>query len=70
MAESRGDYPSPDTASSEGMKGDLVVEYVSTVAKFIGVKPKVEKPGLKEELNLQQPSNDTPIQMQGELKYE
>ena len=64
MAESKGDYPSPDTASSEGMKGDLVVADVSTVAKFIGIKPKVEKPGLKEDS--QQPSNDTPIQIQGE----
>ena len=66
MAESRGDYPSPDTACSEGMKGDLVVADISTVAEFIGVKPKVEKPGLKEELYSQRPSNDTAIQMQGE----
>ena len=68
MAESRDDYPSPDTARSEGTKGDLVVADVSTVAEFIGVKPKLEKPGLKkEELYSYQCSNDTPIQMQGEL---
>ena len=30
MAESRDDYLSPDTASSEGMKSDLVMAVVST----------------------------------------
>ena len=56
-------YSSPVVAKSDGVKGDLVA--TEAFAGIIGIKPKVEEPGLKAELHPFHPSNDTPIQMQG-----
>ena len=56
-------YSSPVIEKSNGVKGDLVV--TETFAGIIGIKPKVEEPGLKAELHPFPPSNDTPIQIHG-----
>ena len=57
-------HSSPVIAKSDGVKGDLVA--TEAFAGIIGIKPKVEEPGLKAELHPSfHPLNDTPIQIQG-----